>query len=124
MLHRFPVCCFVDIRMQDRRGHRQFKENMSDPVGGLRPCANVTLQSLTQASLDYMVCVVLTGMGADGYLGINELRNNHNLFTIAQSKETCVVYGMPRAIVEHGIADLVLPLESIGKEINKKMGVH
>lgn len=110
--------------IQDRRGHLQFKENMSDPVGGLRPCANVTLQSLTQASLDYMVCVVLTGMGADGYLGINELRNNHNLFTIAQSKETCVVYGMPRAIVEHGIADLVLPLESIGKEINKKMGVH
>ncbi len=110
--------------IQDRRGYFQFKENMSDPIGGLRPCANVTLKSLVSASLDYILCVVLTGMGADGYLGINELRGNHNIFTIAQNKETCVVYGMPRAIVEHGIADEVLPLEGIGKEINKKMGVH
>ena len=110
--------------MQDRRGHLQFKENSRDPVNGLRPCANVTLKSLVSASLDYIVCAVLTGMGADGCQGINELRENHNIFTIAQNKETCVVYGMPRAIVEHGIADVVLPLENIGKEINKKMGVH
>jgi two-component system chemotaxis response regulator CheB len=109
---------------QDRTGRLQFRENNQDPVNGLRPCANVTLQSIVPASLDYIVCVVLTGMGADGYLGVNELRANHNIFTIAQNKETCVVYGMPRAIVEHGIADTVLPLERIGTEINKKMGVH
>ena len=109
---------------QDRRGHLQFKENTSDPVGGLRPCANVTLKSIVPATLDFILCVVLTGMGADGYLGISELKENHNIYTIAQSKETCVVYGMPRAIVEHGIADAVIPLENIGREINKKMGVH
>ena len=110
--------------MQDKRGHLQFKENNSDPVNGLRPCANVTLRSIVPATLDYIVCVVLTGMGADGYLGINELKENHNIYTIAQNKETCVVYGMPRAIVEHGIANAVLPLENIANEINKKMGVH
>ncbi len=110
--------------VQTVRGQLHFKENTSDPVNGLRPCANVTLKSLVPVSLDYILCVVLTGMGADGYLGINELRGNHNTYTIAQNKETCVVYGMPRAIVDHGIADAVLPLDIIGREINKKMGVH
>lgn len=110
--------------VQDRNGMLQFRENTSDPINGLRPCANVTLNSLVPISLEYILCVVLTGMGADGYLGINELKQNHNIYTIAQNKETCVVYGMPRAIVDHGIADAILPLENIGREINKKMGVH
>lgn len=110
--------------LQDHKGQLHFKENLSEPVGGLRSCANVTLHSLVPASIDFIVCAVLTGMGADGCMGVIELKKKHNIYTIAQSKETCVVYGMPRAIVDHGIADAILPLEKIGNEINKIMGVH
>ncbi len=110
--------------VQDRKGNLTFCENEKDPVNGLRPCANITFQSLNEVSLDFVVCVVLTGMGADGYQGVKELKKNKHIYTIAQEKESCVVYGMPKAIVENGLADAVLPLDDIGHEIMKKTGVR
>lgn len=109
---------------EDRHGRLIFKENDLEPVNGLKPCANITFESLTSICIDSVICVVLTGMGADGYAGIKKLGNRQNIYTIAQNKETCVVYGMPKAIVENGIADIVLPLEDIGREIIKKAGVR
>lgn len=100
-----------------------FRENKNEPVGGLRPCANVTILSLTKLSVQSYVGVVLTGMGADGCAGIMELKKNKKVYTIAQNEETCVIYGMPKAVVEGGLTDVVLPLEEIGKEIIKKVGV-
>ncbi|MBO5468401.1 MAG: chemotaxis protein CheB [Lachnospiraceae bacterium] len=110
--------------IQDRKGNLAFKESEKDPVNGLRPCANITFHSLNAVALDYIICVVLTGMGADGYLGVKELHKNKQIYTIAQDEESCVVYGMPKAIVENGLADIVLPLDDIGQEINKKTGVR
>ena len=109
--------------LQERNGNLIFQENEEDPVNGLRPCANITFRSLSKVSLDYIVCVVLTGMGADGYLGVKELKGNQNIYTIAQERDSCVVYGMPKAIVENGLADAVLPLDDIGQEIMNKTGV-
>lgn len=109
---------------QDRKGNLIFRENEQEPVNGLRPCANITFHSLNDLSLDYIVCVVLTGMGADGYLGVKELHKNKQIYTIAQDRDSCVVYGMPKAIVENGLADVVLPLDDIGQEINRKTGVR
>lgn len=110
--------------VQERTGNLVFRENEKDPVNGLRPCANITFNSLCNLDVDYFVCVVLTGMGADGYLGVTELKKNKQIYTIAQDKESCVVYGMPKAIIENGLADMVLPLENIGQEINRKTGVR
>lgn len=109
---------------ESRQNGLIFKENDKEPVNGLRPCANITFGSIASICIDKVICVVLTGMGADGYAGIKKLKNKQNIYTIAQNKETCVVYGMPKAIVEHNIADIVLPLEDIGKEIIKKVGVR
>ena len=110
--------------LQERNGRLMFRENEKDPVNGLRPCANITFQSLNHVSLDFIICVVLTGMGADGCLGVKGLKENQNIYTIAQEKESCVVYGMPKAIVENGLADAVLPLDDIGQEIMNKTGVR
>lgn len=109
---------------QNRQQGLFFKENEEDPINGLRPCANITFSSIVSICIDLVICVVLTGMGADGYAGIKKLGNRQNIYTIAQNKETCVVYGMPKAVVEHGMADIVLPLEDIGKEIIRKAGVQ
>lgn len=110
--------------IKNKKGEIQIKESEDAPVGGLRPCANITFDSILSFSLDSIVCAVLTGMGADGCAGIEHLKEKHNIFTIAQNRETCVVYGMPKAVVEHGLADVVLPLGEIGKTINMKTGVR
>ncbi|MBQ4057745.1 MAG: chemotaxis protein CheB [Lachnospiraceae bacterium] len=99
------------------------REDFSEPINGLRPCADITFSNIADLKINNIVCAVLTGMGSDGYEGIRNLREKQQIYTIAQHKDSCVVYGMPKAIVDHGIADIVLPLEKIGAEITKKVGV-
>ena len=55
---------------------------------------------------------ILTGMGDDGATGMKEM-HDVGAYTIAQDKETCVVYGMPAVAVERGGVDTILPLSSI-----------
>jgi len=62
------------------------------------------------------MAVVLTGMGSDGTLGLRLLKR-HGCFVIAQDEASCIVYGMPRAAVDAGVADAVLPLQSIADRI-------
>ncbi len=60
--------------------------------------------------------VILTGMGRDGARALKMLRDLGG-HTIAESEETCVVYGMPRAAVELGAAERSLPLPAIAEAI-------
>ncbi|MDE7313944.1 MAG: chemotaxis-specific protein-glutamate methyltransferase CheB [Eubacterium sp.] len=101
------------------------KIHLSDApaIGGLRPCANVMYRSLKRSSYDEIVCVVLTGMGADGTDGIKELNRAKPIYVIAQDEPTCVVYGMPKAIAEAGLVDEVVPLTNIPKRIINQVGV-
>lgn len=59
-----------------------------------------------------VVAALLTGMGKDGAQGLLALKQS-GAFTLCQNEETCVVYGMPRAAVQMGAADKVLPLDAI-----------
>jgi two-component system chemotaxis response regulator CheB len=60
--------------------------------------------------------VIMTGMGSDGLEGIREVKKNGGT-AFAQNMETCVVYGMPRAIVDNGLADKIIPIENMAAEI-------
>ena len=101
------------------------KVHLSDApaIGGLKPCANIMYQSLKNSRYDEITCVVLTGMGADGTAGIEALDKSKPIHVIAQDAQTCVVYGMPRAVAEAGLVDEVVPLESIANTIIKNVGV-
>lgn len=101
------------------------KIHLSDApaIGGLRPCANVMYKSLKRTKYDEIVCVVLTGMGADGTEGIQDLNRAKPIYVIAQDEPTCVVYGMPKAIAEAGLTDEVVPLTNIPKRIINQVGV-
>lgn len=101
------------------------KIHLSDApaIGGLRPCANVMYRSLKRCTYDEIVCVVLTGMGADGTDGIRDLNRAKPIYVIAQDEPTCVVYGMPKAIAEAGLVDEVVPLTNIPKRIINQVGV-
>lgn len=104
---------------------KKLRLHLSDapPIGGLRPCANVTLRSIANIQIDKLIGVIMTGMGADGMEGMTAIRKAQPIHIIAQDEATCVVYGMPKAIVEKGLADEVLPLEKIADSIIKQSGV-
>ncbi|MCI5872205.1 MAG: chemotaxis response regulator protein-glutamate methylesterase [Clostridiales bacterium] len=104
-------------------GSHKIKLNDMPAIGGLRPCANITYDSLRESGYGEVVCVVLTGMGADGTNGIISLAKAKPLHVIAQDAATSVVYGMPKAIAETGLVDEVVPLTEVAKTIIKNVGV-
>ncbi len=90
---------------------------------GVKPCANYMYESLMDSRFDRIVCVVLTGMGADGTEGIQHLKEKKKIHVIVQEASTCAVYGMPKSAVNAGLADQVVPLEQIAQEITTNVGV-
>jgi len=89
------------------------------PVNGVRPAANVLFESVAEAvNISGVLSVILTGMGTDGKDGVARLKEKKDCFCLAQSERTCVVYGMPRAVVENGLADKVMDLEKIPLELD------
>ncbi|MDE6750896.1 MAG: chemotaxis-specific protein-glutamate methyltransferase CheB [Lachnospiraceae bacterium] len=90
---------------------------------GVKPCANYMYESLCDSEYDQIVCVVMTGMGADGTKGIKQLNEKKKLYIVAQEASTCAVYGMPRSIVESGLTDKIAPLGQLAQEIIMNVGV-
>lgn len=91
---------------------------------GVKPCADYLYESLANSSYDEIVCVVMTGMGCDATEGISNLEKKKNIFVIAQDRETCTVYGMPRSIIEAKKANKIVPLDQIAQEIILRVGVR
>ena len=97
--------------------------NQDPPVGGHRPAVNVMMNSIAKTEFRNVIGVIMTGMGADGSEGICNLKRKNNGFIISQDENSCVVYGMPRAAVQTGVVDTVVPLNKIANEIVKNLGV-
>jgi len=90
---------------------------------GVRPCANYMFESLATCDYDEIICVVLTGMGADGTEGILHLKQKKKTYVITQNGESCVVNGMPKSVVKAGLSDQSVPLSLIAQEIILHVGV-
>ena len=88
----------------------------SPPVHHCRPSVDVLFRSVAEAGGKHVVAALLTGMGSDGAIGMEAIRKAGGR-TIAEHEKTCVVYGMPRAAIELGVVDLVLPLPQIAGAI-------
>ena len=86
------------------------------PVNRHRPSVDVLFRSAVHSAGPNALAVLLTGMGDDGAAGLLELKNS-GAKTIAQDEASCVVYGMPKAAVDLGAAELVLPLDQIPKAL-------
>ena len=105
-------------------GKHKITFNDMPAIGGLKPCANIMYDSLTKTGYDEIVCVVLTGMGADGTSGILSLEKRKSIYVISQDAKSCVVYGMPKAVYDAGVVDEVVPLTEVAATITKRVGVH
>ena len=90
-------------------------------VGGLRPRADLLIEDAARVYGPRLLLVVLTGMGNDGLRGAHEVRR-HGGRVLVESEESCTVYGMPRAIVDHGLADGVLTLDRLAGAIAEEAG--
>jgi two-component system chemotaxis response regulator CheB len=81
-----------------------------------RPSVDALILSIAECYPGRALGVILTGMGNDGLKGLTELKRNGGR-VFAQNEQTCVVYGMPKAVVDAGLADKVLSLEEMAGEI-------
>ena len=86
--------------------------NQGPAVHYTRPAVDMLFNSAAACVGRHAVVALLTGMGSDGARGMQKLQAA-GAATFAQNEATCVVYGMPRAAVELGAADQILPLEAI-----------
>jgi two-component system chemotaxis response regulator CheB len=100
-----------EIHVDDSKGESLYK-----------PSVDVLARSVLESFGKNALGIMLTGMGNDG---MAEFVNLHKAgaYTVAQDQATCVVYGMPRAVVEAGAADEVLPLDRIGLRIRSAFGL-
>ena len=90
---------------------------------GHKPSVDSMMNSVCDLPIKNVVSVIMTGMGGDGAKGLERLKIEKNAVTIAQDKDSCVVYGMPKVAVETGKVDKVVPLNTIAVELNRIMGV-
>jgi two-component system chemotaxis response regulator CheB len=95
--------------------------SLEDPIGGLRPRADLTIADAAGLHGERLLLVVLTGMGRDGLEAAYEVRRRGGRILV-EHESTCTVYGMPRAIAEAGLADHVLPLDELAAAITEEAG--
>jgi two-component system chemotaxis response regulator CheB len=93
-----------------------------DPrVNGHRPSADVLLRSAAEEFMTQTVGVLMTGMGDDGAEGLGAVKKAGGM-TIAQSEDSCVVYGMPKAAIERGYASRVVALDVMSATLQALCG--
>lgn len=90
-------------------------------VNGHRPSVDVLFHSVAAEFGQGSIGVLMTGMGEDGAAGLGEIKRAGG-FTIAQSEDSCVVFGMPKAAIERGHATRILPLEAMAAAITSHCG--
>lgn len=95
----------------------------TEPIFGHRPSVNRLFSSLAMVDNISVLSVVMTGMGADGTEGLVTLKEKKpNTYTIAEAEESCVVFGMPKAVIKSGLADEIAPVSEISQRLVQVLG--
>ena len=102
--------------------NRVIKITDDPPENSCRPSVDYLFRSVAHHYVGRATGVIMTGMGSDGTEGLKLMKHN-GATIIAQNEATCVVFGMPKAAVESGLADAVLPLDQIADMIVKTVRV-
>ena len=103
------------LRIRTEGSIRKIRLGQDPPVGNHRPAVDVMYDSAVSIGRN-LVAVIMTGMGTDGCAGMRKIKRAGG-YSIAQDESTCVVYGMPKAVVDAGLADEVRPVQRIAQAI-------
>lgn len=120
-----PGCCYIapggrQMIFEKAAGRTKIRILPADARIVYHPCVDVSFASLASIYGGSVLAMILTGMGSDGCEGCRLLKKNGAVIW-AQNEDTCVVYGMPQAVVNSGIADQILPLDKFADCITQEM---
>ena len=104
-----------DYHMAVERGRIVLSQE--EKIHGVRPAADILFSSAAREYGPSLGALILTGMGSDGTTGLGDIRRAGG-YTVAQDRETSVIYGMPGSAVAAGVIDEELPLEGIIRFMN------
>lgn len=99
------------------------KLSEAPPKLGVRPCADLMMSSVAKIFREKTVGIVLTGMGSDGTNGAHDIKANGGI-VIAEAESSCVIYGMPKSVVDYGYADKIIQLNDISAEMEKLVKIR
>ncbi len=88
------------------------KLTRSSPINGCRPSVDVTMKSASKIFNRNLIGLIMTGMGKDGAEGMEAIKKAGGR-TIVQDRESCVIFGMPKACIDKGIVDEIVSLDSL-----------
>lgn len=108
------------MTVQRRGTEQQLSVNQQPPENSCRPSVDVMLRSVAEVYGGRSLTVILTGMGKDGTKGCMAIKKSGGT-VIAQEEQSSVVFGMPRAVAEAGLADQVVPLDEMHFEICRRL---
>jgi two-component system chemotaxis response regulator CheB len=104
------------LTLRRESGATYVKLNKDPAIGGLRPAVDPMMVSVSETYGTKTVGVILTGMGHDGAKGMQAIKRLQGR-TIAEDQSTAVVFGMPKAAIEAGVVDTILPLPQVADGI-------
>lgn len=108
------------LRVTQRAGRPVLQINDDPPENGCRPAADVLFRSAAEVYGGNVIAIIMTGMGRDGLESCRLLKQKGALI-IAEHADTCVVYGMPKAVIDEQLADRVLPLDRIAPHVMRRV---
>ncbi|MCP4217888.1 MAG: chemotaxis-specific protein-glutamate methyltransferase CheB [bacterium] len=109
-----------DVQLEIDAENRILLRSELPPWGEFKPSVNHLFQSAANSLGERAIGIMLTGMGSDGAEGMLEMRQK-GAYTIAQDRDTSLIYGMPKAAVDNRSVQTVLPLDRIPAEVCSKI---
>ncbi len=94
-----------------------FSKDRFSSVYKYTPSVDLLFTSLSKSHRDQAMAIIMTGMGSDGAEGAKEAKDA-GAYIMAQSEDSCTIYGMPRVVVEKNLHDDIIHLDNIAKRIN------
>lgn len=116
--HAYIVPGGSQCEVENRNGEKVFKVQPDTQDTIYKPSVEVTAESLHRVYGGRVLAVMMTGMGRDGIEGFTKLKEA-GAYVVAQDEATSVVYGMPKAVVDKGLANEVLPLAEIPRTLER-----
>lgn len=106
------------MEIKEKNNKLYIELNKKNKIKGHRPASDMLFYSVAQLKKYSPIAIILTGMGSDGTNGLVTLKENNNVFSIAESEESCVVFGMPKVAIENNLIDKIAHIRQIPSIIN------
>ncbi|CAI9390893.1 protein-glutamate methylesterase/protein-glutamine glutaminase [Niallia sp. Sow4_A1] len=109
----------LHLKVKTAGGHTAIVLDEAAPLNGHRPSVDVMFESVSELKAYAKIAVIMTGMGSDGTEGLKKLARQGYLKAIAESQETCIVFGMPKTAIATNYIDDIQKVDQIAETIMK-----